>query len=122
MPDTSDRMLTSLLKQLRTTTDLDEVRRLSEKIERVVFHKQFEHAWNPAASSCRDHESPAGTVSRWAKRHRGLHGTQTPAGIGHRRSRGNVVQALAKFTLAGDGEMPKTFLSPEMIARGKEIH
>jgi len=22
----------------------------------------------------------------------------------------------------GDGEMPKTFLSPEMIARGKEIH
>jgi hypothetical protein len=29
---------------------------------------------------------------------------------------------FAKFTLAGEGEMPKTFLTPEMVPRGKEIH
>jgi hypothetical protein len=28
---------------------------------------------------------------------------------------------FTKFTLAGEGEMPKTFLSPSMIPRGKEI-
>jgi hypothetical protein len=27
-----------------------------------------------------------------------------------------------KFTLAGEGEMPKTFLAPGMIPRGKEVH
>ena len=29
---------------------------------------------------------------------------------------------FAKFTLAGEGEMPKTFLAPEMVARGTEVH
>jgi hypothetical protein len=38
-PDTSDRRLASLLMQLRASTDLAEVRELSDKIERVVFHE-----------------------------------------------------------------------------------
>jgi hypothetical protein len=42
--DTSDRALAALLERLRTTTDLAEIRQLSDKIERVVFHKQFENA------------------------------------------------------------------------------
>jgi len=42
--DTSDAALTALLMRLRVATDLDEVKLLSEKIERVVFHKQFESA------------------------------------------------------------------------------
>jgi len=42
--DTSDRALTMLLKRLRTTTDLAEIRRLSDQIERVVFNKQFRNA------------------------------------------------------------------------------
>ena len=40
--DTSDNTLTELLQRLRVATDLVEVRLLSEQIERVVFHKQFE--------------------------------------------------------------------------------
>lgn len=42
--ETSDAMLVSLLARIKTTTDLNEVRRLSEQIERVVFHKQFMNA------------------------------------------------------------------------------
>jgi hypothetical protein len=36
--------LTTLLMRLRTTTDLAEIRRFSDQIERVVFHKQFRNA------------------------------------------------------------------------------
>jgi hypothetical protein len=43
-PDTSDRALAALLKRLRATTDIAEVRLLSAQIERVVFHKQFSNA------------------------------------------------------------------------------
>jgi hypothetical protein len=42
--DTSDRSLAALLMRLRVATDLSEIRLLSEQIERVVFHKQFEDA------------------------------------------------------------------------------
>jgi hypothetical protein len=42
--DSSDRTLALLLKRLRTATDLAEIRELSEKIERIVFHKQFDNA------------------------------------------------------------------------------
>ncbi len=42
--DTSDTALAVLLTRLKVTTDLTEVKSLSEKIERVIFHKQFEHA------------------------------------------------------------------------------
>jgi hypothetical protein len=42
--DTSDQSLAALLKQLRATSDIAEVRSLSDKIERVIFHKQFENA------------------------------------------------------------------------------
>ncbi len=43
-PDNPDRALRDLLKSLRASTDIAEIRALSEKIERVVFHKQFEDA------------------------------------------------------------------------------
>lgn len=42
--DDSDRALALLLKRLRTATDLTEIRELSGKIERIVFHKQFRNA------------------------------------------------------------------------------
>jgi hypothetical protein len=40
-PHTSDETLVKLLNRLKTTTDLAEVALLSDKIERLVFHKQF---------------------------------------------------------------------------------
>ena len=42
--ETSDATLISLLAQIKTTSDLNEVRRLSDQIERVIFHKQFVNA------------------------------------------------------------------------------
>lgn len=44
IPGASDHSLAVLLRRLRTTTDIAEIRTLSKKIERVVFHKQFESA------------------------------------------------------------------------------
>jgi hypothetical protein len=41
VPDTSDETLVKLLNRLKTTADLAEVALLSDKIERLVFHKQF---------------------------------------------------------------------------------
>jgi hypothetical protein len=43
-PDTSDLTLANLLNRLKTSTDLAEIRRLSDQIERVVFHKQLANA------------------------------------------------------------------------------
>lgn len=40
---TSDHALSALLTRLRVATDLAEIRLLSEQIERVIFHKQFEN-------------------------------------------------------------------------------
>lgn len=42
--DTSDEALAALLNQLKAAVDPDEIRQLSERIERVVFHKQFTDA------------------------------------------------------------------------------
>ena len=42
--ESSDETLLSLLARLRASSDLREIRVLSEQIERVVFHKQFESA------------------------------------------------------------------------------
>lgn len=42
--DTSDTALADLLKCLKTTADPDEIRQLSDQIERLVFHKQFTNA------------------------------------------------------------------------------
>jgi hypothetical protein len=42
--DTSDMALTNLLERLRSTSNPDEIRQLSEQIERVVFHKQLANA------------------------------------------------------------------------------
>src|SRR5258708_13740039 len=39
--DTSDKALTDLLEHLKTAADPDEIRQLSDQIERAVFHKQF---------------------------------------------------------------------------------
>ena len=44
MTDYSDQVLKSLLEQLKTATDPETIRRLSEEIERTIFHKQFENA------------------------------------------------------------------------------
>lgn len=41
--DASDHTLTALLTRLRLAADLAEIRLLSEQIERVIFHKQFEN-------------------------------------------------------------------------------
>ncbi len=42
--DTSDMALTDLLKRLKATADPREIRQLSDKIERIVFHEQFKSA------------------------------------------------------------------------------
>ncbi len=41
--DNSDQALLSLLKRIRATDSRAEFRRLSDKIARVIFHKQFEN-------------------------------------------------------------------------------
>jgi len=38
---TSDRALAALLERLKGTVASDEIRSLSDQIERVIFHKQF---------------------------------------------------------------------------------
>ena len=42
--DSSDATLPSLLEKVKTSTDPVEIRSLVERIEKVVFHKQFENA------------------------------------------------------------------------------
>jgi hypothetical protein len=42
--DTSDRALRSLLKQIKAAKDPGRIRQLSDRLERVIFHKQFENA------------------------------------------------------------------------------
>ncbi len=41
--DTSDHAFLSLLKQYKATNDPSEMRKLSEQIERMIFHKQYEN-------------------------------------------------------------------------------
>jgi hypothetical protein len=42
--DYSDERLHALLKRVRATDSPAELRRLSDQIERVIFHRQFENA------------------------------------------------------------------------------
>jgi len=42
--DASDKTLVSLLHRLKATVEPAEIRKLSDRIERVVFHKQFMNA------------------------------------------------------------------------------
>jgi len=42
--NTSDSALANLLKRLKATVDLNEIRQLSDQIERVIFHRQFTDA------------------------------------------------------------------------------
>ena len=42
--NTSDNALVALLKRLRMTVDPQEIRQLSDQIERLIFHKQFTDA------------------------------------------------------------------------------
>jgi len=39
MTDNSDQTLLSLLEQFKTATEPEVIRRLSEDIERIIFHK-----------------------------------------------------------------------------------
>jgi hypothetical protein len=42
--DTSDNAVSRLLKRLKETGDQNEIRRLSDQLERVIFHKQYARA------------------------------------------------------------------------------
>jgi hypothetical protein len=42
--DTSDQALAELLNRVKASIDPDEIQELSDRIERVIFHKQFENA------------------------------------------------------------------------------
>ena len=42
--DTSDEAMAAILKRLKETDDPHEIRELSDRLERVIFHKQFENA------------------------------------------------------------------------------
>lgn len=42
-PDTSGHALLSLLKRIKASNSLSEIRRLSDQLERVIFHKQFQN-------------------------------------------------------------------------------
>jgi hypothetical protein len=42
--DTSDNAVLTLLKRLKASNDPNEVRQLSDQLERVIFHKQYENA------------------------------------------------------------------------------
>jgi hypothetical protein len=39
--DTSDHTVLALLKRIKAANDREEVRRLSDQLERVIFHKQY---------------------------------------------------------------------------------
>jgi hypothetical protein len=39
--DTPDEALAALLGRLKAAMDPDEIRQLSDQIERIIFHKQF---------------------------------------------------------------------------------
>jgi hypothetical protein len=42
--DTSDSAALALLKRIRETNDQNEIRELSDQLERVIFHKQYANA------------------------------------------------------------------------------
>ncbi len=42
--DTSDKAVLVLLKRLKTSNDQDEIRQLSDQLERVIFHKQYQNS------------------------------------------------------------------------------
>ena len=43
-PDTSDNAVLLLLKRIKACTDQNEIRQLSDQLERVIFHKQYASA------------------------------------------------------------------------------
>jgi len=42
--DTSDKVVLTLLKRIKAANDANEIRRLSDQLERVIFHKQYANA------------------------------------------------------------------------------
>ena len=42
--DTSDNAVLALLKRIKATNDQNEIRQLSDQLERVIFHKQYANA------------------------------------------------------------------------------
>ena len=45
-PDTSRKALHLCLKRLKNAKDENEIRRLTEELQRIVFHKQYQNAEN----------------------------------------------------------------------------
>jgi hypothetical protein len=43
-PDTSDRAVLGLLERIKATNDPAEIRKITNKLERVIFHKQYRTA------------------------------------------------------------------------------
>lgn len=43
-PDTSDRAVLALLQRIKATEDRAEIRKLSNELERLIFHKQYRTA------------------------------------------------------------------------------
>ena len=43
LKDTSDQALLTLLRSLKATQDPAEIDQLSEQLERLIFHKQYEN-------------------------------------------------------------------------------
>lgn len=41
--DTSDNAVLALLKRIKATNNKNEIRQLSDQLERVIFHKQYAH-------------------------------------------------------------------------------
>ncbi len=42
--DTSDNAVLALLKRIKETGDQNEIRQLSDQLERAIFHKQYANA------------------------------------------------------------------------------
>jgi hypothetical protein len=42
--NTSDKAVLSLLKRIKEANDQNEIRQLSDQLERVIFHKQYDNA------------------------------------------------------------------------------
>lgn len=46
LPDPSKKALHLCLQRIKDATDLNEIRRLTEELQRIVFHRQYQNAEN----------------------------------------------------------------------------
>jgi hypothetical protein len=113
--DTSDDALFRLLDRVKAADDLAQVRELSDQIERLVFHKQFENAQDPEAATARNHGSPARPLPHGPDLAGRFRRTKALAGMRPGGAERDVVQKVRKihagwrggtgegFSGAGDG-------------------